>query len=43
MEDDTVWEKTMGFVPSDSDGLSNMLDKSAVEHCDLSGNIFQPL
>jgi len=42
MEDDTVWEKTMGFIPSDAGGLSKMLDNSAVNHCGLSDNIFQP-
>jgi spore photoproduct lyase len=36
MEDDEVWEKTMGFVPPANDGLCRMLDKSAIEICDLT-------
>ena len=35
MEDDEVWQKSLGFVPSDYGGLSKMLDKSAVKHCGL--------
>jgi spore photoproduct lyase len=35
MEDDEVWEKALGFVPSDRGGLSKMLDDSAVRHCGL--------
>lgn len=33
MEDDEVWEKCMGFVPSDRGGLPCMLDSSAVKIC----------
>ncbi|MFC1812233.1 radical SAM protein [Thermodesulfobacteriota bacterium] len=35
MEDDEVWEKSLGFVPSSRGGLPNMLDESAVSHCGL--------
>ena len=35
MEDDDVWKKTLGFVPSDRGGLPQMLDRSAVRHCEL--------
>ena len=35
MEDDEVWERSLGFIPSGSNGLSKMLDKSAVRICGL--------
>jgi len=35
MEDDEVWKRVMGFIPSDKGGLSLMLDESAVRHCGL--------
>jgi spore photoproduct lyase len=35
MEDDEVWEKSMGWVPPADNGLSHMLDNSAVRVCDL--------
>ena len=35
MEDDEVWEKSLGFNPSDRGGLASMLDKSAIYHCGL--------
>jgi spore photoproduct lyase len=35
MEDDEIWEKTMGFMPEKHGGLSRMLDMSAEEHCGL--------
>ncbi len=35
MEDEEVWKKTLGFVPSDKGGLPKMLDKSAAYHCCL--------
>ena len=35
MEDEEVWEKTMGWVPSPDGGLGQMLDKSAIRICDL--------
>jgi len=33
MEDEEVWKKSLGFQPSDKDGLPAMLDKSAKKHC----------
>jgi len=35
MEDDEVWQKSMGFVPRDRGGLPKMLDNSAVKICEL--------
>jgi len=35
MEDNEVWKKCLGFIPSDHGSLSKMLDKSAVKHCGL--------
>ncbi len=35
MEDDEVWKKSFGFIPSDRGGLPRMLDESAVRHCGL--------
>jgi len=35
MEDDEVWQKTLGFLPSTKGGLSHMLDLSAASHCGL--------
>ena len=35
MEDDEVWQKSLGFIPSDRVGLSRMLDESAALHCGL--------
>jgi len=35
MEDDEVWEKSLCFIPSEPDGISDMLDKSAAKHCNL--------
>lgn len=35
MEDDEVWEKCLGFLPSDRGGLARMLDESAIRHCKL--------
>ena len=35
MEDDEVWQKTLGFVPDDIGGLPHMLDMSAAQHCHL--------
>ncbi len=35
MEDEEVWEKSMGFAPLTFGGLSTMLDESAVMHCEL--------
>ncbi len=36
MEDDEVWRKTMGFLPSEKGGLPAMLDRSAEVHCGLT-------
>lgn len=36
MEDDEVWQKSMGFIPSERGGLTAMLDESAVKHCNLN-------
>jgi spore photoproduct lyase len=35
MEDDEVWQKSMGFIPNDVGGLPHMLDLSAAKHCYL--------
>jgi spore photoproduct lyase len=35
MEDEEIWEKTMGFTPEKYGGLSKMLDLSAKDHCGL--------
>jgi spore photoproduct lyase len=35
MEDDDVWQKSLGFIPNDIGGLSHMLDVNAAKHCDL--------
>jgi spore photoproduct lyase len=36
MEDDEVWKKSLGFLPSERGGLEKMLDRSAMEHCRLT-------
>jgi spore photoproduct lyase len=36
MEDDEVWQKSLGFIPAERGGLSKMLDESAAFHCALS-------
>ena len=35
MEDDEVWEKSLGYKPSDRGGLARMLDDSATRRCGL--------
>jgi spore photoproduct lyase len=35
MEDDEVWQKSMGFIPKDRGGLPKMLDNRAVRICEL--------
>jgi spore photoproduct lyase len=35
MEDDEIWRKTLGFIPSERGGLPSMLDRSAMDHCGL--------
>lgn len=37
MEDDEVWQKSLGSIPADQGGLAQMLDKSAIKHCGLEG------
>jgi spore photoproduct lyase len=36
MEDEDVWEKSLGFSPRERGGLGAMLDESAARHCGLS-------
>jgi len=36
MEDDEVWQKSLGFIPSNRGGLATMLDESAVKHCGIN-------
>jgi spore photoproduct lyase len=36
MEDEEVWEKTMGMVPESEGGIARMLDQSAVRVCNLN-------
>ncbi len=36
MEDDEVWQKSMGITPSDQGGLAGMLDEQAIKHCGVS-------
>ena len=36
MENEEVWEKTMGFFPKLEGELGHLLDKSAVKHCNLN-------
>ena len=38
MEDDEVWEKTLGITPSQYGGLPEMLDKRAMRLCGIAGN-----
>ena len=35
MEDEAVWQKSLGVVPSQIGSLSRMLDDSAAGHCGL--------
>ena len=35
MEDDEVWQKSLGFVPEEKGGLARMLDESAIRICGL--------
>lgn len=37
MEDDEVWNKALGFIPSERGGLPRMLDEQAASHCGLAG------
>lgn len=36
MEDDEVWKKSLGFIPSERGGLPRMLDESAIDICGLN-------
>ena len=38
MEDDEVWHKSLGFIPSERGGLPRILDESALHHCGLDPN-----
>ena len=38
MEDQEVWEKTLGFFPQGQGALKLLLDKSAVDHCGLDSS-----
>ncbi len=38
MEDDEVWKKSLGFIPSERGGLPRMLDESAARHCRLNSS-----
>jgi spore photoproduct lyase len=42
MEDDDVWKKSLGFVPSDRGGLPRMLDERAAQLCGLDTGGLQP-
>jgi spore photoproduct lyase len=35
MEDDEVWERSLGYTPKSRGGLGRMLDESAIRHCGL--------
>jgi len=37
MEDDQVWQNSLGYAPESKGGLTAMLDESARSHCGLSG------
>jgi len=39
MEDDPVWKACFGYSPRDKGGLNQILDRSAVRHCELQGLI----
>jgi spore photoproduct lyase len=39
MEDDEVWQQSLGFVPAACGGLPRMLDRSAVSHCELDADL----
>jgi len=36
MEDDEVWQKSLGFTVSDQGGLDKLLDEQAVKHCGVN-------
>lgn len=35
MEDDAVWQQTLGYTPEERGGLAQILDESATRHCGL--------
>jgi spore photoproduct lyase len=35
MEDEEVWDKSLGFIPEREGGLSDLLDRAAEEHCGI--------
>jgi spore photoproduct lyase len=39
MEDDEVWQKTLGFIPENKGGLSAMLDRRAIDICGLDSDL----
>jgi spore photoproduct lyase len=39
MEDQEVWEKTMGFFPGEKGALGHLLDRAAVSHCRLNPDL----
>ena len=39
MEDDEVWQESMGFTPAEVGGLPYMLDVSAAKHCQLNPDV----
>jgi spore photoproduct lyase len=38
MEDNEVWQKSLGFTVSERGGLSKMLDEQAIKHCNLKSD-----
>jgi spore photoproduct lyase len=39
MEDDEVWQKSLGFLPAERGSLPQMLDRSAASHCELDAGL----
>jgi spore photoproduct lyase len=39
MEDDEVWDRSLGFTPQALGGLPRMLDESAARHCGVRGEM----
>jgi spore photoproduct lyase len=38
MEDDEVWQNTLGYIASERGGLSKLLDEQAIKHCNLKSD-----
>ncbi|NNL77934.1 MAG: DNA photolyase, partial [Desulfobacterales bacterium] len=38
MEDNEVWQNTLGYAASERGGLARLLDKQAMQHCELARN-----